>query len=665
MRRVITPLKGPLFSVLPKIKSGLAALVVMSLVSCTSPQNPPVSLSSDKRIVNNNGISNNYIIDVGKGQKGASFSIEIKFSESSPAFKTAANANGTPAKTTADIQSYVVYLVKNDNTASYPLNGDPLGAADLVAGPFTITNSGAASRTVTFANVNTSGSNAYYAAVRAKDSGNNDLIKINNGSPTPWTGATAAANGQVAVSTGAGIIVDASLVVNTPTPLSVVPKLLDAVGAIIQTDVAPSSGSTFIPSVGFSTSLILGEFKVNTYTTNSQTNPSVAMDSAGDFVAAWQSTGQDGDSSGIYAQRYNASGNQNFEFKVNTYITNNQLNPSVAMDSAGDFVIAWQSYGQDGSFYGIYAQRYNADGSKPSTNGGEFQVNTTVNSRQINPAVAVSDASGNFVIAWQSAGGQDGSGYGIYAQRYNAAGATQGAEFKVNTYTTNSQTNPSVAMDSAGNFVITWQSDQDSGSGTNGGNGIYAQRYNADGSKPLTNGVEFKVNTYTTDIQGSPTAAMDSAGDFVIAWQSAGGQDGSGYGIYAQRYNAAGATQGAEFKVNTYTTNAQINPSVAMDSAANFVITWQSDQDSGSGTNGGNGIYAQRYNADGSKPSTNGVEFKVNTYTTDIQGSPTAAMDSAGDFVIIWKSGVSSGTGQDGSNYGVYAHRYNAQGVPN
>ena len=28
------------------------------------------------------------------------------------------------------------------------------------------------------------------------------------------------------------------------------------------------------------------------------------------------------------------------------------------MDSSGDFVIAWDSYGQDGSGYGIYAQRY-------------------------------------------------------------------------------------------------------------------------------------------------------------------------------------------------------------------------------------------------------------------------------------------------------------------
>ena len=49
---------------------------------------------------------------------------------------------------------------------------------------------------------------------------------------------------------------------------------------------------------------------------------------------------------------------------------------------------------------------------------------------------------------------------------------------------------------------------------------------------------------------------MDDDGDFVITWQSHG-QDGSGWGIYAQRYNAAGVKQGTEFRVNTYTLSHQ------------------------------------------------------------------------------------------------------------
>ena len=88
-------------------------------------------------------------------------------------------------------------------------------------------------------------------------------------------------------------------------------------------------------------------------------------------------------------------------------------------------------------------------------------------------------------------------------------------------------------------------------------------------------GSEFRVNTYTTNNQFAPSAAMDSTGDFVVAWNSYL-QDGSLDGVYAQRYNAAGVAQGSEFQVNTYTTSYQERPSVAMDSAGDFVVAWES-----------------------------------------------------------------------------------------
>ncbi|HZF57487.1 MAG TPA: hypothetical protein VEZ19_03325, partial [Rubrobacter sp.] len=69
-------------------------------------------------------------------------------------------------------------------------------------------------------------------------------------------------------------------------------------------------------------------------------------------------------------------------------------------------------------------------------------------------------------------------------------------------------------------------------------------------------GGEFQVNTYTTSNQENPSVAMDSDGDFVVTWTS-NGQDGSDNGIYGQRYNAAGEAQGAEFQVNTYITSYQ------------------------------------------------------------------------------------------------------------
>ena len=78
---------------------------------------------------------------------------------------------------------------------------------------------------------------------------------------------------------------------------------------------------------------------------------------------------------------------------------------------------------------------------------------------------------------------------------------------------------------------------------------------------PTAAGAEFRVNSYTTDFQQIPAVALDDAGDFVIVWNSAG-QDGSNDGVYAQRYNAAGTPQGGQFRVNSYTTAFQGRASV-------------------------------------------------------------------------------------------------------
>ena len=45
---------------------------------------------------------------------------------------------------------------------------------------------------------------------------------------------------------------------------------------------------------------------------------------------------------GVYAQRYNSAGvAQGGEFRVNTNTANDQVHASIAMDDAGNFVIAW------------------------------------------------------------------------------------------------------------------------------------------------------------------------------------------------------------------------------------------------------------------------------------------------------------------------------------
>ncbi|MCA9093375.1 MAG: hypothetical protein KDA68_07805 [Planctomycetaceae bacterium] len=350
------------------------------------------------------------------------------------------------------------------------------------------------------------------------------------------------------------------------------------------------------------------------------------MDDDGDFVIVWTSYDQDGSGSGIYAQRYNGNGiPQGSEFRVNSTTMGRQDNPAIAMDADGDFVITWDSYGQDGDLYGIYAQRYNASGSPQ---GSEFRVNSHTTGSQAVPAIGM-DADGDFVITWQSYG-QDGSVMGIYSQRYNASGVPQGSEFRVNSYTTSHQYPSTVGMDDFGNFIIAWSSYEQDGSGM----GTYAQRYNASGTPQ---GSEFRVNSYTTGNQWVPNIGVDTDGDFVISWVS-DGQDGSGEGIYAQRYNASGVTLGGEFRVNTHTADHQRGVWIGIDSVGNFAITWISDGQDGSGF----GVYAQRYYASG---IPQGGEFQVNSHTTNNQLVSIIGMDADGDFVIAWTSDGQDGSG--------------------
>ena len=410
-------------------------------------------------------------------------------------------------------------------------------------------------------------------------------------------------------------------------------------GSVSSPSASPASPTQVNANVNFE-GLSLGEFQVNTYTIDYETDAVVAIDADGDFVVTWESSGQDGDGRGVYGQRYNAAGEaQGSEFRVNTYTTGNQGNPAVAMDADGDFVVTWESYGQDGDDNGIYGQRYNAAGV---AQGPEFRVNTETFGDQESTSVAM-DADGNFVVTWESYG-QDGYGDGVYGQRYNATGVTQGSEFQINTYINSDQAEPSVAMDADGDFVVAWESYYQDGDIF----GIYAQRYNAAG---VAQGSEFRVNTYTVSDQENASVAMDADGDFVVTWQSRE-QDGGYYGIYGQRYNAAGVAQGSEFRVNTYTTSDKQNPVIAMGADGDFVVAWQSSDQDGDGR----GVYGQRYNANG---VAQGSEFRVNTYTTDNQRNASVAMDADGDFVVTWQSYY-----QEGDNYeGIRAKRYGANGM--
>ena len=336
------------------------------------------------------------------------------------------------------------------------------------------------------------------------------------------------------------------------------------------------------------------ETRVNTTTASGQFEPSVAGLSGGGYVVTWVSANQDGAGYGVYGQRYDASGAKvGGETLVNTTTASDQDEPSVAGLSAGGYVVTWTSYNQDGSSAGVYGQRYDALGVKL---GGETLINTTTAGYQYEPTAA-GLSGGGYVITWASAN-QDGSGWGIYGQRYDAAGAKLGGETLINTTITNHQLMPGVAGVSGGGYVVTWVSDGQDGSRY----GVYAQCYDASGGKV---GSEALVNTITANDQSQPSVTALSGGGYMVTWGS-DGQDGSGSGIYGQRYDAAGAKVGGETLINTTIANDQHQPNVAGLSGGGYVVTWMSVNQDGSDT----GIYQR-------------------VFTSNSNGPPVAMADSA------------------------------------
>ncbi|MBI2236024.1 MAG: tandem-95 repeat protein [Magnetospirillum sp.] len=360
----------------------------------------------------------------------------------------------------------------------------------------------------------------------------------------------------------------------------------------------------------------------NTYWISNQTLAEVAPLTGGGYVVTWTSDGQDTDQAGVYAQRYNASGGtQGDEFRVNTHINDGQFGATVTGLADGGFVVVWHSALQDSSDFGVYGQRYNANGT---VHGEEFLVNTTTTGWQAWPSItALPD--GGFMAVWDVIVG----GYHqVYGQRFNAFGAKAvEGEFQIAGNQNATDLNPVVCALANGDVVVLWQS------ANNGAGEVFGRRYDSAG---VAQGDAFQVNTYDTDGQWQPKVAALAGGGFVVVWHS-NGKDGDNYGVSAQLYDASGVAQGTEFVVNTTTTGWQAWPSVSALPDGGFVAVWDAV------AGGIHRIYGQRFSAVGAKV---GDQFPIAgdaNYDGDLHPVVTTLAD--GSLVVAWQDTDASGTG--------------------
>lgn len=166
------------------------------------------------------------------------------------------------------------------------------------------------------------------------------------------------------------------------------------------------------------------EIQVNSYTPGEQTNPKVAATLTGEFLVVWQSKGQEAEHEDIYGQFFSAGGALvGHEFRVNEIALSGQRFPSVAADPHGNFIVAWRSF-VPGFVNGVVfdweikGRLLRPDGTPVA---GEIFLNQERHFEQGIPLVAFAP-NGTFFAAW---GGPTqatpGSEMDVHARRFTAS----------------------------------------------------------------------------------------------------------------------------------------------------------------------------------------------------------------------------------------------------
>jgi hypothetical protein len=410
------------------------------------------------------------------------------------------------------------------------------------------------------------------------------------------------------------------------------------------------------------------------------------MNASGNTAVVWSSQMGCCGPEAIFLQRFDGAGARvGAETRVDSgvapFLNNYKRDPAVAMDDAGNIFVVWAAgivplgtqydYSLDPGH--IYGQRFDAAGTPQGSN---ILVNTnTRNGPHEWPSVAMF-ASGEAVVAWSSFG--DGSGKGIFMQRFDASGTRLGVtglgcfdylggpavcDTQVNTFTAGYQAKPRVAANTGvcvlgplpvvctlGDFVVVWE-----GAGTGDDSGIFAQVFS--GGNGLKSGVQFMVNTYTSGTQELASVSMDAGGNFIVTW--IGEALPSGRGVFGQRFGIPSGPcpvgcavtfgpLGPEFQIASLVggSNHFNRASVGKATTGGFVVVWN-DVDNNSANDA---IFGRDYDGNGAPL---GSQFQVSEAPPAVYYRPAAAMNPAGQFLVTWEGG-----NDGGGDGGIWARRF-------
>jgi PLD-like domain len=286
--------------------------------------------------------------------------------------------------------------------------------------------------------------------------------------------------------------------------------------------------------------------RVNANAAHDQLAPALAATGDGDVSVVWddQATGTDE----IRMATYDSSGTKVDEFQVNATSTGTHIEPAVSVypSGTGDWtsVVVWRDDSDGNGFGDIYGTALTSGGT---TVWSEGRMNYAGAGDQVDPTVSA-NADG-FVVGWESELSSACHTYDtlpgstiaatdtsncVEVRSFDSSGVAAAHEFVVSNglFDTNGyadstqigdQTNPVVAIDDDGDYVVAWQELTPLHNGWD----IYARSFTADGGSNADTLSEYRMNPIITHDQTSPTIASDGDGNFVLVYDDDLDENGS------------------------------------------------------------------------------------------------------------------------------------------
>jgi Bacterial Ig-like domain len=260
----------------------------------------------------------------------------------------------------------------------------------------------------------------------------------------------------------------------------------------------------------------------------------------------------------VYVKRWNGA---SWDQLGSTYLdANTNFNPpnsSIAIDSTDSPIVSWNE--NDGTSSKVYVKRWNGSawipfGSTP------LNIDSTKNAR--NPSIAL-NSSGFPVVTWEES---DGTHFNIYVKRWNGTSWVQFGSSSLNIDPTKDAQNPSIALDSSGNPIISWD-EFGAGFAVSTFN-VYVKRWN--GTSWVQIGPTF-LDVNTDQAATKSSVKVNSSGNPIVSWNE---DDGASYNVYVKSWNGSSWVQVGSTSLDANTSQNAVNPSLAIDSNGTPTVAW-------------------------------------------------------------------------------------------